>query len=209
MSSRPVLLLAVALAALSIPSLAAAGDDDSELRSRHHGSGFLGRLHDLALFPVGRGRIGVQIQPMTPELREFMGAPSDRGVLVERVVPGSPAEAAGLRVGDVIIAAGDQPVEGPVDLIRAVHSLGEAEPLEIVHVREGQEGSVQVTPDPAPEWHRPFHGEWGHGCEEGGACRHPVQHRGELKQRLDEVEERLDELEKHVLPGLDNAETST
>ena len=33
----------------------------------------------------GRGRIGIRVQPLTPELREHFGAPSDRGVLVSEV----------------------------------------------------------------------------------------------------------------------------
>ena len=212
MSSRPVvLLLAIALAAFSIPSLAAAGDGEPGSEARQHGSRFLDRLHGFGLFPVGRGRIGVQIQPMTPELREFMGAPPDQGVLVERVVEDSPAQAAGLRVGDVIVSAGGQPVDAPLDLIRAVSSLDPDESLEIVRVREGQQGSVEVTPEPARERHGAFRGEWDVDCPLGApGCRPGGVHpREELKRRLDEVEERLRELEKHVLPGLDNAETST
>lgn len=208
MSSRSIAAF-LALAALAIP-LPVLGEEGSQEGDRHsRRSGFFERFHDFKHFPVGRGRIGLQIQPMTPELREFMGAPADRGVLVERVVEDSPAQAAGLRVGDVITEAGGEPIEGPIDLIRAVHSLAEAEPLEIAHVREGQTRTVAVTPEPHPErqgaWDGIF-GVDGAGCD-GPTCEHHP--RGELRKRLDEVEERLRELEKHVLPGMDSAEAAT
>ena len=52
---------------------------------------------------VRRGRIGVRLQPMTPELAQAFGAPPARGVLVVRVDPGSPAAQAGLRSGDLLL----------------------------------------------------------------------------------------------------------
>ena len=58
-------------------------------------------------------RIGVEVQPMTPELRGYFKAPADRGVLVVTVEEAAPAAAAGLRVGDVIIPAAGEPVSRP------------------------------------------------------------------------------------------------
>ena len=49
----------------------------------------------------GQGRLGVHVQPMTPALRAYFDAPEDRGVLVARVEPGSPAGDAGVEAGDV------------------------------------------------------------------------------------------------------------
>ncbi len=193
------------LVAASVLPLAAAGGEQDDARPHARNGHFFERLHDFGMFPVGRGRIGAQIQPMTPELRAFMGAPEDRGVLVERVVDGSPAEAAGLRVGDVITEAGGEPIDGPADLIRAIHSLEEGEDLELTQIRDGKRLTTEVTPEPAS--HR-GHGSLGEACEKPSCSHHG--HRGSgLERRLDEVEERLRELEKHILPGMDNAETAT
>jgi serine protease Do len=55
----------------------------------------------------GHGRhpwLGVQIQPITTEIASQLGAPVTTGVLVREVVPGSPAERAGIRAGDVLTA---------------------------------------------------------------------------------------------------------
>lgn len=49
-----------------------------------------------------RGYLGVTLSSLTPELRRHFGAPEDAGVLVSSVAPGSPAEKAGVQVGDVL-----------------------------------------------------------------------------------------------------------
>ena len=83
-------------------------------------------VHDLWSHSQARGRIGVAVQAMTPELREFMKAPADRGVLVTRVEPERPAAKADLRVGDVIVAAAGDSMEKPFDLVRAVAGVPSA-----------------------------------------------------------------------------------
>ena len=57
-----------------------------------------------------RAFLGVAVTALTPELREFFGAPKDSGVLVSSLTPNGPAAKAGLRVGDVITAANGQNV---------------------------------------------------------------------------------------------------
>jgi S1-C subfamily serine protease len=51
---------------------------------------------------AGRDRLGFAAIPISRELRAHLGAPSDRGVLVDAVRADSPAARAGLRVGDVV-----------------------------------------------------------------------------------------------------------
>jgi serine protease Do len=60
---------------------------------------------------VRRGKLGVTIQPVTAEVAESLELTSARGVIVNGVEPGSPAERAGLKQGDVIIAFNGRPVE--------------------------------------------------------------------------------------------------
>ena len=93
---------------------------------------------DPPFFPH-RGRIGVQVEPMTPELRGYFHAPADRGVLVARVEPDRPAARAGLRVGDVIVSADGEPVREPLDLIRIVAAAPAGEAIEIGVLREAEE----------------------------------------------------------------------
>jgi serine protease Do len=69
---------------------------------------------------ITRGRIGVVIQPVTKELAESFGLPKPRGALVSSVEKGSPAEKAGIEVGDVILKFDGKDVNSSEDLPRLV-----------------------------------------------------------------------------------------
>ncbi len=69
---------------------------------------------------VTRGRIGVVIQPVTRELAESFGLPKPAGALVSSVEKGSPAEKAGIEVGDVILKFSGRDVNSSEDLPRLV-----------------------------------------------------------------------------------------
>lgn len=108
-----------------------------------------GRLEDLDLeiegraFAVrGRGRLGVRLQPLTDQLADHFGA-DDGGALVAAVRDGSPAAAAGVRAGDVIVRVGDRDVRSPGDVARVVRSA-DAGPVTVIVVRDGDERSVTV-----------------------------------------------------------------
>jgi S1-C subfamily serine protease len=68
---------------------------------------------------VRRGWIGLQAIELPASLREHFGAPPEAGVMISEVAQGSPAEAAGFRLGDVVHAVDDIPVES----LRALHEL--------------------------------------------------------------------------------------
>ena len=80
-----------------------------------------------------RGYLGVEAVELTPELRQNFGAPSDAGVMVSRVAEGSPAQTAGLRVGDVLTAVDDVPITHFVDLFHEIskHADGEVVRLDV------------------------------------------------------------------------------
>ncbi|HWC18840.1 MAG TPA: trypsin-like peptidase domain-containing protein [Terriglobales bacterium] len=93
---------------------------------------------------VHRGMIGVFARTITPALASGLSLPSDDGVLLEDVAPGGPAEKAGLKVGDVVLAIDGSPVENvrqfALDLYR--YRIGD-----LVHVqvwRGGQKTSFAV-----------------------------------------------------------------
>jgi serine protease Do len=60
---------------------------------------------------VTRGWLGVSIQRVTPEIAESLGLQKSRGALVANVAEGSPADQAGVKVGDVLIEYDGQPIE--------------------------------------------------------------------------------------------------
>lgn len=109
----------------------------------------------------GRGRIGIEVQSMTAELREFFAAPAEHGLLIVRVEAGRPAHRADLRVGDVVIAAAGEPLTRPHDLVAIVARAAPATPIELTIVRDGKQQPIAVTPDGEPAtasaldaWHR-------------------------------------------------------
>ena len=71
---------------------------------------------------VTRGWFGVSIQEMTPELAKSFGMKEKKGALVSEVVPGSPAEKAGIEQGDVIMEFDGKAVADSQDLPRMVAS---------------------------------------------------------------------------------------
>ncbi|MBX3154772.1 MAG: PDZ domain-containing protein [Deltaproteobacteria bacterium] len=94
---------------------------------------------------TSKGRLGVMLMSLTPELRRYMGAAEDRGVLVARVEPGSAAEAAGLSVGDVIVEARGRAVDGASDVLAALAEVKKGQEAEVQVVRDKQPLTVQVT----------------------------------------------------------------
>ncbi len=109
----------------------------------------------------GRGRIGIEVQSMTAELREFFSAPAEYGLLIVRVESGRPAHQADLRVGDVVVTAAGEPLARPHDLVAIVARAAMATPVELTIVRAGKQQKIHVTPDGEPAtaaaldaWHR-------------------------------------------------------
>src|SRR5205807_8409758 len=65
---------------------------------------------------VKRGRIGVAIQDLTPDLAQALGTRHSQGAVIARVEPGSPAERAGLRTNDLVVAINGAPMRSGTEL---------------------------------------------------------------------------------------------
>ena len=94
---------------------------------------------------VTRGWLGVSVQRVTPDIAESLGLQKVRGALVASVMPGSPAERAQLRVGDVIIEFAGQPVadSNALPLLVARAPVGTRANLKVM--RDAKEIAVAVT----------------------------------------------------------------
>lgn len=105
------------------------GERGSRLHLRHGGGAFL----------------GVQLSELTPELRTHFGVPEDAGVMVGKLVDGSPALRAGLEVGDIVTAVDGEPVASASALARAIggHEDGDTVVLEVW--RDGRMDKVSAT----------------------------------------------------------------
>ncbi len=92
---------------------------------------------------VTRGWLGVGVQPLTPELSKSFGVSGD-GVLVNQVMPKSPAEAAGLKVGDLILSVDGKVVKDPRELQRVIADAEIGKTIALTVLREKQQRTVNV-----------------------------------------------------------------
>ncbi len=143
-----------------------------------------------------RGRLGIEVQSMTDALREFFGAPADRGVLVVRVIAERAAAHAGIQVGDVLATVGGAPIADPLDLIAAVARVPAGEKLALEVVRRGKTETISVAPEGDPvAFTRPDHEEKGADGFHGEMRRAVQDGRREILQRLESIEGRLEKIE--------------
>jgi serine protease DegQ len=105
---------------------------------------------------VTRGWFGVEVANITPELAESLGLPGTRGAIVGGIERGSPAERAGIRLGDVIVAVGGQPVRDLTSTLNAIADIPPGQTVPVKVLRRNQEVALSVTvgrrkPRPAEE----------------------------------------------------------
>lgn len=102
--------------------------------------------------------LGVQLIALTARIaREhnedpnaLVALPERAGALVQSVLPDSPAQKAGLRRGDLVIQAGEVPIDDPQDLLQQVDRAEINQPLALSIIRGEQDLQVSVKPEPLP-----------------------------------------------------------
>lgn len=99
-----------------------------------------------------KGRLGLLVIGLTPELRTHYGAPPDRGVLVGRVDPSSAASAAGITVGDILVEVRGQPVDDGADVLAALAGAkkGDAVPIGVLRGKQRVSLTAKLTDDATP-----------------------------------------------------------
>jgi serine protease Do len=93
-------------------------------------------------------QIGLALAPLSPDMRDQLQVPDGtQGAVVQGVQPGSPAEAAGLQPGDVIVGVGTHAVSSPSEAARAMRTAlnGNDHALALRVIRNGQPVFVGVT----------------------------------------------------------------
>ena len=97
---------------------------------------------------VRRAFIGVAVHPVTlgASIVKRHQLPHESALVVMSVGEGTPAETAGVMVGDVLIAANGQPLRRPTDLLDALATAKVGSPIEIKHLRGADLKTVTVVP---------------------------------------------------------------
>lgn len=111
---------------------------------------------------IDKGRVdhpylGIQMVTLTPDVKEKLnseiGNPNisaDKGVLLIRIMRGSPASQGGLKAGDVIVSINDKSVKSNEDVQKLVEKSKIGQPLEIQVERNGKTVNLKVRPAPLP-----------------------------------------------------------
>lgn len=94
---------------------------------------------------ITRGWLGVQIRPMTEEVASVLGYDAPRGAVVESVMQDSPAAAAGLVNGDIILSFNGTQIDDLRDLTRAVADTSPDETAQVVVLHKGAETTYDVV----------------------------------------------------------------
>ncbi|BDA80108.1 serine protease [Leptospira kobayashii] len=99
---------------------------------------------------VVRPWLGVGLDIITEEDIAQLKLPSEKGAIVRQIIKGSPADKAGLKLGDVIIEIGGKEISAPEELINFVRGSKIGKRLEIKIIRNKNEILTQVTPEQKP-----------------------------------------------------------
>jgi S1-C subfamily serine protease len=94
---------------------------------------------------VQRGRLGIYIQDVTPDLAQALGLDVQQGAVVTQVEPGSAADQAGVTAGDVIVELNGEPVENATNLRNRVGLMRLGTRIELTYVRDGRRREVTAT----------------------------------------------------------------
>ena len=94
---------------------------------------------------VSRGWLGVLIQEVDRDLAESFGLDQPKGALVSQVLEGSPAEAAGIQAGDIIVSFNGETIYRSSELPRWVGRVKPETDASMVVIRDGKEKELDVT----------------------------------------------------------------
>jgi serine protease Do len=93
---------------------------------------------------VTRGWLGVGIQDLTPELADYYGLKEKKGVLVTQVFDGDPADKAGIKTNDVIVAVDSKSVASSRELSSTIAGIPVGKEIDITVLRNGKKKTVQA-----------------------------------------------------------------
>jgi len=100
---------------------------------------------------INRGRLGVIVQNLTPDLAKALKLNLTQGVVITKVQPGTPAAKAGLKAGDVIVGVNGRKVESYRDLRNTIGLLRVGDALTLEVVRNGNRETIRTSVGAAPQ----------------------------------------------------------
>lgn len=95
---------------------------------------------------VHRPEMGIGLQALTPTLAAALKLPRESGVIVSDVLPGGPAESAGLKVGDILISANGRPVDSVAAMMGLFFEHGSGTPIKLQVLRGTEQLDFGIVP---------------------------------------------------------------
>jgi len=95
--------------------------------------------------PVSHPYIGVLGQTVSQSIAQRYNLPVSQGAYVTRVVPGSPADKAGIKAGDIIVGIDGKPVKSMDDVIARVRTHGVGDKVSVTYYSGGSKKTTQLT----------------------------------------------------------------
>jgi len=100
---------------------------------------------------VTRGWLGIGIQDLTKELKDYYGIKGDAGVLVTKAFPGDPAEKAGIRAKDIILEVNGKKIDSSRELSRTIAESPVGQKTQLLVLRDGAEKKFAIELGKRPE----------------------------------------------------------
>lgn len=102
----------------------------------------------------GSGWLGVETQEVTTEKAKELKLPAERGVVLGKIIPDSPAAKAGLKENDVVTEINGQRVEGAAQFRRMLHEIPAGRAVQLTVWRDGRSQTLNATLGKSEERHR-------------------------------------------------------
>ncbi len=100
---------------------------------------------------VTRGWIGVEPQDITPELAESFGLTTRTGAIIAAVVRGGPADKAGIKPGDILMAVDGKPINDTTDMLKLIAQLTPGNKAKVTVLRKAQQTIVEIIVGKRPK----------------------------------------------------------
>jgi hypothetical protein len=98
---------------------------------------------------IGEYWVGMEVTQPSDDERKKLEIPADRGILVRQIVPDGPAAKSGLKVGDVLLKAGDKSLKELSDALEAIRQAKDGD-LTFEYLRDGKTDKVTIKPAKRP-----------------------------------------------------------
>jgi serine protease DegQ len=100
---------------------------------------------------VVRGWIGVEPQDITPELAESFGLTKKTGTIIAGVLKDGPADKAGMKPGDILMAVEDKPVSDTTDMLNLIAQLPPGNKAKMTILRKNHQSTLNITVGKRPK----------------------------------------------------------